>query len=140
LAGSDHSLDRALADWGRWRDKDAAEHYWFAVDLGKAGRVPTPVPEFIRRLLAQGKIDLFLDLFNHRTKPSRVISPPRVLGATARLLARRGCDRRGLVREVGGLIAEDMRRRRLNRRPAYVPAGVSLDAGPTEVEDARVVA
>jgi flavin-dependent dehydrogenase len=140
LNGSDEALDRALADWGRWRDKDAAEHYWFAVDLGKAGHLPTPMPEFARRLLARGKIYQMLDLFNHRTKPSRVISPPRVLGATGRLLMRRGCDRRALVREVAGLIAEDTRRRRLNRRPAYVAAGMSLGAGPTEVEESAATA
>jgi hypothetical protein len=85
-------------------------------------------------LLARGKIDLFLDLFAHRSWPSRVFSPPRLLGATGRLLARRGCELSGL-REVGGLVAEDARRRRLNRRPAYVAAGVATDAGPTEVAD-----
>ena len=68
-----------------------------------------------------------LDLFNHRTKPLRVFSPPRVLGATARTLARRGCDRRALLREVGGLIAEQAERQRLNWRPEYVAAGGSLE-------------
>jgi flavin-dependent dehydrogenase len=140
LAGSDQALDRALAEWARWRDKDAAEHYWFGVDLGKAGPLPTLVPEFTRRLLAEGKIDQLLDVFNHRTKPSQVISPARVLAATARLLAQRGCDRRALIREVAGLIAEDARRRHLNHRPVYVAPGTSLNAGPTEVDVAPVVA
>lgn len=135
LAGSDQALDRALADWGRWRDKEAIGHYWFAVDIGKAGPPPAVIPVFMRRLLERGKIDLFLDLYNHRTKPSRVLTPPRVLGATARLLARRGCERRELVREVAGLIAEDAHRRRLARRPAYVAPG-RRSAPATEVESA----
>jgi 2-polyprenyl-6-methoxyphenol hydroxylase-like FAD-dependent oxidoreductase len=134
--GSEEGLDRALARWGRWRDEDAAEHHWFATDLGKAGPVPAALPEIQRRLLAQGKIDLFLNLFAHRSRPSEVFSPARLLGATARLLARRGCDRRALMREVGVLVAEDARRKRLNRRPAYVAADVATDAGPTEVREA----
>jgi len=140
LDGSHETLDRALAAWGQWRDKDATDHYWFAVDLGRAGTVPTPLPELAKRLVAKGQIDQFTNLFNHRTRPSKVISPPRVLGATGRLLARRGCERRALLREVGALVAQDARRKRLDRRPVYVDAGVSLDAGPTEVEDTSIAA
>jgi flavin-dependent dehydrogenase len=136
LGGSAGSPDRALAGWGRWRDHDAVEHYWLATDLGKAGQVPAVLPEIANRLLAQGEIDLYLDLFNHRSKPSEVISPPRLLGATGRLLVQRGCNRRALLREVGALVGEDGRRRRLNRRPADVPASVARDAGATEVPEA----
>jgi hypothetical protein len=64
-----------------------------------------------------------------------VLSPPRVLAATARLLARGGCDRRALLGEVGGLIAQDTRRKRLARHPHYVPLEASVNAGPTELED-----
>jgi hypothetical protein len=90
------------------------------------------VPEIERRLLEQGKIGTFLDLFySHRSRPSQVFTPPRLLGATARLLTRRGCDRRALLGEVGTLLAEDVRRKRLNRKPVYA-AGAP---GPTDVED-----
>lgn len=136
--GSDEELDRTLASWGRWRDKDTADHYWFAVDLGQSGTIPAPLPEVIRRLIAKGRIDQFTNLFNHRTTPSKVISPPRVLSATVRLLARRGCDRRALLRELAGLVAEDARRKHVNRRPNYVDSGVSLDAGSTEVEHTAI--
>jgi hypothetical protein len=94
------------------------------------------LPEIQRRLLAQGKIDLFLNLFAHRSRPSEVFTAPRLLGATARLLARPGCERRVLLRELGALVADDAGRKRLNRRPAYVAAGASTDAGPTEVTEA----
>jgi len=132
---SPSALDEALAGWARWRDDDAAEHYWLAVDLGKAGMAPAVLPEIAQRLLEQGKIDSFADLFNHRSTPSKVLSPPRILAATGRLLARRGCDRRALLREVGALVAQDTRRKRLARHPQYVPLEASMDAGPTEVED-----
>jgi 2-polyprenyl-6-methoxyphenol hydroxylase-like FAD-dependent oxidoreductase len=128
LDGSDEDLDRALAAWGRWRDEDAVEYYWLAADLGKAGPVPTAIPEITARLLAQGKIDLFLNLLTHRSRPSQVFSPGRLAGATGRLLARRGCERRALLREVGAVIAEDIGRKRLNRRPAYVAADITRDA------------
>jgi 2-polyprenyl-6-methoxyphenol hydroxylase-like FAD-dependent oxidoreductase len=138
LQTADENLDGRLESWAQWRDTDAAEHYWFAVDLGRAGTIPTPLPELARRLIEKGRIDEFVNLFNHRTKPPGVISPPRLMSATARLLARRGCDRRALLREVRQLAAEDARRKRLNRRPAYVDPTVSPDAGPTEVEDRTV--
>jgi hypothetical protein len=93
------------------------------------------VLELTRRLVAKGKTESFIELFNHRTRPSKVFTAPRLLGATARLLLRRGTDRRALLREVGGLVTEDARRRRLNRRPAYVEPGESVDAGQTEVDD-----
>ncbi|HTX26860.1 MAG TPA: NAD(P)/FAD-dependent oxidoreductase [Streptosporangiaceae bacterium] len=135
IGSSPSALDEALAGWARWRDGDAAEHYWLAVDLGRAGVAPAVLPEIARRLSERGQLDQFLDLFNHRSAPSKVLTPPRVLAATARLLARGGCDRRALLAEVGGLIAQDARRKRLARHPAYVPLETSMDAGPTEVED-----
>ncbi len=134
LDGSAGDIDSALQAWGRWRDRDAAGHYWLATDLGKGGSMPTVLPEMQKRLLGQGKIDIVTDLFTHRSRPSHVITPPRLLGATGRLLARPGCERRKLLREVGTLIAEDLRRKRLDRRPVYATAGTALDAGPTEVD------
>jgi hypothetical protein len=50
-----------------------------------------------------------------------------------RLLLSPGCQRAKLLREVGALVAEDVRRKRLNRQPVYATAGTALDAGPTEV-------
>jgi len=135
INSSPSALDEALAGWARWRDDDAGEHYWLAADLGKAGLAPAVLPEVARRLYERGKVDSFNDLFNHRSVPSEVLTPPRLLGATARLLARGGCDRRALLGEVRGLVAEDTRRKRLARHPHYVPLEASMDAGPTEVED-----
>jgi hypothetical protein len=138
LEGSSERVDSELAAWGRRRDKDAAEYYWLATEMGKAGRLPVVQPEMMGRLLAQGKIDIVTDLFNHRSRPSQVFTPQRLLGASGRLLARRGCDRRALLREVFGLVAEDVRRKRLSERPVYAAAGTALDAGPTEVDSSAV--
>jgi flavin-dependent dehydrogenase len=139
LDGSDEELDRSLNRWSRWRDDDFAEHYWFATDLGKAGPLPTVLPEVVRGLDSQGKASLMLDVQNHRVKPSNVLTPPRLLGATARALVRRGSDRRTILRDVGARLREEIRRRRLNRRPDYsAPAEAAADAGPTEVDQDAV--
>jgi 2-polyprenyl-6-methoxyphenol hydroxylase-like FAD-dependent oxidoreductase len=136
LGGTPENIDSEMAAWGRWRDKDAAEHYWLATDMGKAGPLPAVLPEIGRRLLEQGKIGMFLDLFyTHQARPSQVFTPPRLLGATGRLLARRGCKRRALLGEVGKLIVEDVRRGRLNRQPVYAAAGTALDADSVDVDD-----
>ena len=122
LDGSGAGLDKRLAKWGRERDAEFAEYYWLAADLGRSGPPPTPSAEVLRRLHDQGRMDAFMEMISHRRRPSAVITPPRVIGATARLLARRG-GRRALLREVGSLSAQESRRRLLNRRPAYAQDG-----------------
>jgi flavin-dependent dehydrogenase len=135
--GSSANLDKAILQWGRWRDRDAAEHYWLACDMGAAGTVPAVLPEIMRRLLEQGRIGLFLDLLTHRSKPSQVLTPPRLLRASGRLLVRPGIDRRGLARQVGSLVATDARRRRLNRRPVYAPEAQEPHPPATQFAIAR---
>jgi flavin-dependent dehydrogenase len=125
LDGSGNGLDEMLAGWGRWRDGEFAEQYWAAADLGKAGPFPAVASELVRRFDAQGEIALFLDLLNHRGKPSEVITLFRLLGATGALLARRGSDRRRVLRELGELTAEYTRRQWLNRHPAYSAPGAT---------------
>jgi 2-polyprenyl-6-methoxyphenol hydroxylase-like FAD-dependent oxidoreductase len=122
LSGSDANLDEALARWGRWRDRDFAEHYWLANDLGQSGTVPAVLSEIVRRLNEQGKAGSFLDLLNHRVKPSQILTPARLLGATGRLVVRQRGRRRAILREVAALASQDARRRWLNRRPAYAAA------------------
>lgn len=130
LEGSDDDLDDAMTRWGRWRDDEFAEHYWLASDLGAAGKLPAVLPEVFRALQAKGRADLFFDLLNHRAEPSKVLSPPRLLGATARALLRH--RRPWVLGEVAALGAQDMRRRKLNRRPEYAPhSGSAQPAGGT---------
>jgi 2-polyprenyl-6-methoxyphenol hydroxylase-like FAD-dependent oxidoreductase len=120
LGESDDALDGALERWGRWRDREFAEHYWLAYDLEQPGAVPVVLVEILSRLQAQGKAGLFFDALNHRVRPTQVLTPPRALNSIARLLARRGTRRRALLGEIGALAAQEAHRRWLNRRPAYV--------------------
>jgi flavin-dependent dehydrogenase len=133
LAGLDEDLDGEMARWGRWRDREFAEHHWLASDVSAPGTVPAVLPELLRGLHRRGRAGLFFDLLNHRARPSRVLSPPRVAAATARAVARNPGRRLAVLREVGELLAQEGRRRWLNHRPAYAePAG---DAGATEVPE-----
>ena len=119
--GSDRELDAAMAAWGRWRDAQSAERYWFANDLGAAGRLPALLPEILRELNERGEAGAVLEVTSNRAQPSEVLTPPRVLAATGRLLARPGSDRRRVLRETGTLLREETRRRVRNRRPVYAP-------------------
>lgn len=139
LDGSGGGIDLTLSRWGKWRDEEFASHYWFAVDLGDSGDLPAAVPEIFRRLDAQGKLGLVFDIQNHRIKPDRVLTPPRLLAAATRLFLRPGTERGRLLREVGALVGEDIRRRRLNKRPVFAESSpTAKDAGATEIEDAAI--
>jgi 2-polyprenyl-6-methoxyphenol hydroxylase-like FAD-dependent oxidoreductase len=135
IGGSEAELDRALAGWALWRDRDAFEHHWLSCDLGAAGNMPRVLTEMMRRLDRRGRFDDFVDIFQHRAMPSRVVTPPRLLSTTAGMMARRGCDRREALREVAGLVATDGHRKLLRRKPAFVDTAADADAGETEVPE-----
>ena len=129
------ALDAAVAAWARWRDRDAAEHSWLAADFGAAGSAPTVVVEITRRLYQGGRAAEVGDVFQHRIKPSAVFTPAVLLTSAASAMRRPGADRPQVLREVKDAIATDARRRRLNRRPDFVPITEHRDAGETEVPD-----
>jgi flavin-dependent dehydrogenase len=129
LNGPDDALDAAMARWGRWRDREFAEHYWFASDLGAAAPLPGVALEALRRLHAEGMAGLALEINNHRLKPSRLLTPGRLVGATERLLLQRRGQRLDVLREIGGLLAREARRRRLRWRPEYAADAGSEPAG-----------
>ncbi|MEK8174746.1 hypothetical protein NKH77_53970 [Streptomyces sp. M19] len=95
MRGPYAAVDRATADFGRWRDRTYAEYYGLAADLGVAGPIAAAVPEVVRKLHAQGRVSRVLDLLSHRASVLDVLTPARVLGATGRLLARGGALGRG---------------------------------------------
>ncbi len=140
LAGSDADLDGAMAEWAQWRDDDAFEHHWLSCDTGVAGPGPAAVPEIMRRAEQKGYLDEFFDLFQHRTLPSKVATPGRLLASTVALAAKRGADRRRLAREFRDLVASELGRQKLRRSPVYVDPVKHADAGETEVEPAGVTA
>jgi flavin-dependent dehydrogenase len=137
LGGGEQELDRAMRDWGRWREREFAEHYWLAYDLEEAGAVPPVLVELLRRLQQRGRAGEFFDALNHRARPSQVLTPPRMLRASTRLLARPGRAR--ALAQVGSLAVRDTRRRWMSRHPVFVghgdgePAELALAAEEREV-------
>ena len=132
---SNAALDAAVRDWARWRDVDAAEHYWLAADFGAPTPTPSVLVEVTRQLHAQGRASELGDVFQHRRKPSAVVTPPLLLKAAASAMRRPGAERGQIVRDVRALIATDSRRRRLNRKPEFVSSALHRDAGETEVRE-----
>jgi flavin-dependent dehydrogenase len=119
LEGGPEGLDRAMADWGRWRDREFAEHYWFAIDSSKSGTVPAVLPEAFRDLHRRGQSGRFFDVINHRARPSEVFGPPLVARATAGAIRRRPGSWAAVLGDVASVGREDLRRRWRNRRPLY---------------------
>lgn len=135
LAGSDAELDATVAAWARWRDRDATPAHWMAADFGAGGRWPAVVPEMMRRLERRGRLNEVTDLIQHRSVQSQVFTPTRLAGATASLMVRSGSGgRTAILREVGDLVREDMRRRVAMMRPAYA-TGVDTE----EIEESEPV-
>ncbi|MDI2127656.1 NAD(P)/FAD-dependent oxidoreductase [Yinghuangia seranimata] len=128
LRVSDREVDRATRRFWGWRDRSYAPYYWLAADLGKEGPLPAVVPDVMARLYERGKIDEFLALFSHRIGPAQLVSPPRVVGAAARLLWKPPAQGRAAVaREVRDVLALELARRRKTRRPVFEE--VPPDAG-----------
>jgi flavin-dependent dehydrogenase len=137
LAGSDADVDAATADFGRWRDEEFAEHYWFACDMGNAGPPPAILVEVVRILEARNEAHRMMEIINHRLKPSELLKPPLLMRGLTNALRRNPGNRREVLREFADRGRDELRRRRLNRRPEYVDdQGAHADAGPTEVEPA----
>jgi flavin-dependent dehydrogenase len=138
LDGSGGDLDAKMTRWGRWRDREFADYYWFANDLGNAGRQSAVLPQILRNMYAKGQIAQFYELFTHRAKPSRVLSPARLVGSAGRLLRDHG-DRRAVLKEVRTLVTQNAHRQLLNHRRAYAtPSETAQSAGHTEVEDSAL--
>jgi len=141
LAAGELALDAELRRWGRWRDRDFNQHYWMGVDFGAAGQLPLATPEVFRQVCAQGDTDRFVELLSHRSRPSQVITIPRMLGAGARTMARRGADRRTILREGTVRFGQEASRRWTARRPVYEPPDTAQEpsaAGPAAPAADRV--
>ncbi|HEX4865025.1 MAG TPA: NAD(P)/FAD-dependent oxidoreductase [Acidimicrobiales bacterium] len=110
------ALGEMLAEWGRWRDEDAWEMYWFATDLGAPGPTPVLVSEIIRQLTSnpKGKLE-FIQLMNHDLLPSKVFKPSRAIRSLGRLAVKEPAQARPLAAEMARIVRDDVKRRRLRR-------------------------
>jgi hypothetical protein len=111
--------------------------YWFATDLGAPGPTSPLVHEMIRRLVAGPHgAERFIRVFDHDLAPSRVFTPVRAVAAAASLAATGRARPRAIGREMTQIIGREVTRRRLRRKPVYLPAGSPDAAGSAEPERA----
>jgi len=119
LGGGPGTPDQILHEWWRWRDEDAWEMYWFAHDMGAAGPTPPVLREAQRRIVAdRDLITATVRIFNHDLRPSQVFTPAFSLRTIARALRRGRGQRRAVMREVGTVAVNEVRRRRAAPRAA----------------------
>jgi flavin-dependent dehydrogenase len=117
--GGARPLDGALREWWRWRDRAHTQRYWLGYDFSRSGPVPRVVLEILRGLSRSedGRRE-FWDMFLQRRQPAEVLTPSRLVAATSARL--RGAEsRRSTLAEVRALLADDVGRRILARRPRY---------------------
>ena len=128
--GLDRSdLTSRLGAWWLWRDDDAWDMYWFAVDMGTVGPVPRTVTEVMRGLGREPDGALqFLRVLNHDVSPSALFTPRRTLRALGKFAAAQPVAFARIFPEVRTLFAEQARRRRLKRQP--VPSQLDTGVAP----------
>lgn len=115
-----HTVEAQLKAYWRWRDADAAEMYWWAREMGRAGAQLPLIRELFRGLGSDPRsLRALHEVVFHRRRPYRVMSPPRVLAATGRLLLGGDVPRGEAVNEFRTLVTRDIRRRYRTRRPVY---------------------
>jgi 2-polyprenyl-6-methoxyphenol hydroxylase-like FAD-dependent oxidoreductase len=132
--GGSRPLDGAMTSWWRWRDRDAREMAWVAGDFGRAGAVPPVLVEILAGMASdEAEIDRFVDVLNHRVRPSQILTPSRLLAATGRLLRRGDLPRSRVLAETRQIVARDLQRRWLNHRPRFdgpaIPGGTRDPVG-----------
>ena len=111
-------LEGQLRNFWRWRDDDAWEMYWFATDMGAAGENPGVVANMMLGLGDEDDgTERFLRVLNHELLPSALFTPARLARTLTRASIHHPRRALGLVREAGSLVADELKRRRLRRRP-----------------------
>lgn len=118
LGGAGNRQDEILREWGRWRDEDAWEMYWFAYDMGAAGPTPPLRREAERRIAADPELTAaMVQVLNHDLRPSEAFTPSFSLATVAQALRHGRGQRRAIMRETGATAVDELRRWRMARRP-----------------------
>ena len=115
-----HQMEPHLRHWAAWRDRDAAQMYWWAREMGRAGAPPTLVMEMFRRMAARPKTTRALhEVIDHTRQPWSLFNPPRAIAAAGRLLVNGKAPRRTVLKELNELAGRDFHRRWRTWRPEY---------------------
>ncbi|WP_084505592.1 NAD(P)/FAD-dependent oxidoreductase [Nocardia harenae] len=129
LGNGTDRLDRALAAWGRARDRRYADYYWMATDIGCAGPVPAVYPAMLRQLERRRRSDDYLRLYSHRRSPTQLMHP-RYLGAAVIALLRAPGPRAVVGAELMAAVGREIRRRYRSIRPVFATAADAAEPVP----------
>ncbi len=133
------AIERSLADgderhlrhWWRQRDRDAWQMYWFAQEMADPGDRPLLTDAFATRVAADPELVLrMMRVLGRDLEPSALLPPAAVARLIAAALRRNPGRRRQVARELGGLVATELRHEALRasgwRRPRYGGGGSEL--------------
>ena len=129
VAGLDGDLDAELRRWWAWRDDDAWDMYWFALDMGSPGG-STPLETRLLRNVSKdpdGARDL-LKVFDHQIPPSELFTDRRLVLASLQALVDRPSQISSTLREVV-MAAREQRRRDRVRPPSTEPLRLPASVG-----------
>ena len=135
--GNPKQRDEELRSWWRWRDRDALQHYWFAADIGKRGRISPVRLEMLRALARNDELRKdFLDIFFHRKQPRQLFGPGALASAAVRMLAD-SAKRPAALSDAFQIVREDIDRRIQGWRPQLNEKAAidepHLDHQPSEI-------
>ncbi|MFI7670159.1 NAD(P)/FAD-dependent oxidoreductase [Nocardia sp. NPDC049526] len=122
-------LDRAVAAWGRKRDRVYSDYYWIAADIACAGPVPELFPQVLQELSRRGRIDRYLEVFSHRRSPTQLMLSPTLAAAIARLISNSTQRRTAVVGDIARLLEQELRRRVRARNPIFADEPEPISPG-----------
>jgi flavin-dependent dehydrogenase len=122
-------LDAGLRRWWAWRDDDAWDMYWWAVDLGSPGG-STPVETRVLRNISRlpDGADQLTKVFDHQIPPSQLFTNRRLILGSLRALVDRPGRIGSTLREVVTAAKEQRRRERV-RPPRADPLRLTSGVG-----------
>jgi menaquinone-9 beta-reductase len=129
VAGLEGNFEAELRRWWAWRDADAWDMHWFAMDLGSPG-VSTPLETRVLRNVSKHpeRAQDLLRVFDHQIPPSALFTTPRLALASLQAIVDRPARFGPTVREIVTAAREQVRRERARPvagEPARPPLSVA---------------
>jgi len=116
--------DDPLRAWWRWRDRESWEMYWFARQMANSTFAPLLSETANSRFAADPELVARMVRILGRDLPaSQLLTPAATASVVAETLRRNPGRRRRVLREVGGIVAEEARLLGARALLAQKPAG-----------------
>jgi 2-polyprenyl-6-methoxyphenol hydroxylase-like FAD-dependent oxidoreductase len=120
----DGAGDDPLRSWWRQRDRESWEMYWFARQMANSSWAPFLSETANARFAADPElVTRMIRILGRDLPASKLLTPAATASVVAETLRRNPGRRRQVLREVGGLLAEELRLLGARARLAQKPAG-----------------